>query len=91
LTQHHHHQVYLYRKTIYSNNNSSKKINTKKEFATGKLQKDLAVIKSSSHQASEIIFYAYDICIGLNLCPVWATKNFSFINSAKEGTFCNGF
>jgi len=67
------------------------KINTKTEFTTGKLRKDLAVIKLSSHPASASIFYAFDIWVGLNLCPVWVTKKFSFINSAKEGTLCNGF
>jgi len=48
---HHHHQVYLSHKIIYSNNYSSQnKINTKKEFATGKLRKDL---QSSSRAATQ--------------------------------------
>jgi len=37
------------------------KINTIKEITTGKLRKDLAVIKSSSHPASESIFLCFRI------------------------------
>jgi len=43
------------------------KINTKRRIATWKPRKDLAVINSSSHPASENIFYTSDICVGLNL------------------------